>query len=169
MDNLIAQGKAKPMIIVMPYANTAPATGTSFTDDLTKDIIPFTEQHYRVIADREQRAIAGFSRGGGQTLSAGLPNADLFSYVCAMAPASNSQEFEKSFTDRKPDPADLNKKLKLLWISCGTEDSLFERVKGFVGILDKFNIKHETFFPTGGHTWMNCKLYISTVAPRLFQ
>ncbi len=169
MDNLIAQGKAEPMIIVMPYANPAPADRDAFVKDLIADIIPYTEQKYRVLKDREKRAVAGFSRGGGQTLDAGLYNTDLFAWVCAFAPASNSDKISGDLADNKPSSELLNKQLKLLWISCGTEDFLYERVTGLVDILKNSNVEHETFFPSGGHTWMNCKLYISTVAQRLFK
>jgi len=169
LDNLIAQGKAKPMIIVMPYANTAPATGNAFTNDLLNDIIPFTEQNYRVLADRTQRAVAGFSRGGGQTLNAGLLNVDKFAWIGAFAPASNNADFEKQFTEKTLSPEVMNNQLKLLMITSGKEDFLYERVTQFVDILNKNKVKHETFFPSGGHTWMNCKLFISTFAPLLFK
>lgn len=169
MDNMIAQGKAEPMIIVMPYANPAPAPRDAFVKDLITDIIPYTEQKYRVQSDREKRAVAGFSRGGGQTLDAGLYNTDIFSWVCAFAPASNNDKISQDIANKKPSPEILNEQLNLLWISCGTEDFLYERDIELVDILKKNNINHETFFPSGGHTWMNCKLYISTVVPRLFK
>ena len=169
MDNLIAQGKAEPMIIVMPYANPAPAARDAFVKDLITDIIPYTEQKYRVLKDREMRAVAGFSRGGGQTLDAGLYNTNLFSWVCAFAPASNNDKIGIDLASGNPSPEQLNKQLKLLWISCGTEDFLHERVTELDELLKKNNVKHEAFFPSGGHTWMNCKLYVSTVAQKLFK
>lgn len=169
LDNLIAQGRAKPMIIVMPYANPAPAQGNAFTADLIDDLIPYTEANYRVMTGQQNRAVAGFSRGGGQTLNAGVLNADVFGWVGAMAPAVNAPEYEKYFSSKDPDPEYINNKLKLLWISCGTEDFLYTRGMEFIEVLKKYNIRHETFFPSGGHTWMNCKLYISTLAPLLFK
>jgi enterochelin esterase-like enzyme len=169
LDNLIAQGKAIPMIIVMPYANPAPQPANLFIKDLTDDIIPYTEQNYRTNTKREQRALAGFSRGGSQTLTAGLLNTNLFAWVCAFSPGTNAAEFEKYFAEHSPDPMLLNKQLKLFWISCGDEDFLRDRVNGFIDLLKKNNIRHETFFPSGGHTWMNCRLYISTVVPMLFR
>jgi enterochelin esterase-like enzyme len=169
MDNLIAQGKAEPMIIVMPYANPAPAAREAFVKDLISDIIPYTEQKYRVLADRKNRAIAGFSRGGGQTIDAGLYNTNLFSWVCPFAPASNNDKITEDLASKLISAESLNNQLNLLWISCGTEDFLYERVTGLVDILKKNNVKHETFFPSGGHTWMNCKLFIATLAPKLFK
>jgi len=169
MDNLIYQGKVNPMIIVMPYANTAPAQGNAFTEDLISDVIPYTEANYRAMTGQQYRAVAGFSRGGSQTLNAGVMNADVFGWIGAMAPAVNAPEYEKYFSSKNVDPEFLNNKLKLFWISCGTEDFLYERGTEFIKVLNKYNIKHKTFFPSGGHTWMNCKLFISTLAPLLFK
>lgn len=169
MDNLIAQGKAEPMLIVMPYANPAPSPGDAFNKDLITEIIPYIENNYRVLSDRKNRAIAGFSRGGGQTLDLGLYNIDLFSWVCPFAPASNNDKIAEDLATNVILPGTLNNEFNLLWISCGTEDFLYERVTGLVDILKKNNVTHETFFPSGGHTWMNCKLFISTVVPLLFK
>jgi enterochelin esterase-like enzyme len=169
IDNLIAQGKAKPMIIVMPYANTAGGPRDAFTRDMIDNIIPFTEKNFRTIANSGSRAIAGFSRGGGQTITVGLLNSELFAYVLPFAPAANAAEFDKLFTEKSPSPELLNQRLKLLWLTSGTEDFLYQRVTDFAGILKKHNIRHETFYPSGGHTWMNCKLFIATAAPMLFR
>jgi len=169
LDNLIAMGEAEPMIIVMPYGNPAPAPSNAFIQDLVSDVVPFTEQNYRVITESEKRAVAGFSRGGGQTLNAGLLNADLFGWIGAFSPSANIAEFEKYFMEKSPDPQVLNKQLKLFMLTCGTEDFLYERVTGFVELLERYNIKHQTFFPSGGHTWINCKLYMSKFAPLLFK
>lgn len=167
LDNLIAQNMAAPMIIVMPYANTS--STKAFTEDLIKDIIPYTQENYRIIVEREQRAVAGFSRGGGQTLNAGLLHPDTFAWVCAFSTGVNIAEYEKYFNEHSPDPALLNKELKLLWLSCGTEDATYSRITEFDHLLKKYNIKHETFFPQGNHTWMSCRLFISTITPLLFQ
>ena len=98
-DNLIAQRKAKPMIIVMPYANVRPSPMADFTKDMINDIIPFVEANFPVVKDSKNRAIAGFSVGGGQTLNIGLTNPDKFAYVCSYAPYTATDEFKKNFTN----------------------------------------------------------------------
>jgi enterochelin esterase family protein len=181
MDNLIAQGKVKPMIIVMPYANPSAALAKNytvtqvngfssdiFTTDMVNDIIPFIDSNYRVIAGKENRAIAGFSRGGRQTLAIGLGHPELFSYVCGFAPAVNKTDAEKNFTGLYATPEQLNG-LKLLQISCGSEDSLYPSAQGLTETFKAKNIKYQTFFIDGGHTWMNCKFFIAQTAPLLFK
>ncbi len=128
-DNLIAQQKAKPMIIVMPYANVRPKPMIDFNQDVINDIIPFIESNYPVLADSKNRAIAGFSVGGGQTLNIGLTHPDMFAYVCSYAPYTATEEFKKNFTNWTPDADTMNKQLKLFTISVGTEDFLFVSVK----------------------------------------
>src|SRR5687768_5868787 len=128
-DNLIAQGKAKPMIIVMPYGNVRPAPMPDFTKDMTNDIVPYVEANYPVVKDSKHRAVAGFSVGGGQTLNIGLTNPDKFAWICSYAPFTGTEEFQKNFGDYQPDADKLNKQLKLFSISVGTEDFLYESVK----------------------------------------
>lgn len=168
-DNLIAQKKAKPMIIVMPYGNVRPAPMPDFTQDVTKDIIPFIEANYPVLTDSKNRAVAGFSVGGGQTLNIGLTNPDKFAYICSYAPYTATEEFKKNFTNWSPDAAALNKQLKLFTISVGTEDFLFEPVKKNIAFFKEKNVKLETLIVPGGHTWMNCKLFLATSLPQLFK
>jgi enterochelin esterase family protein len=168
-DNLIAQKKAKPMIIVMPYANVRPSPMPDFTKDVINDIIPFVEANYPVLNDSKNRAIAGFSVGGGQTLNIGLTNTDKFAYVCSYAPYTATEEFKKNFTDWSPDAAALNKQLKLFSISVSTEDFLYESVKQNIAMFKEKNLKLETLIVPGGHTWMNCKLYLADTLPKLFK
>ena len=167
-DNLIAQKKAKPMIIVMPYANVRPNPMPDFTKDMINDIIPFVENNYPVLTDSKNRAIAGFSVGGGQTLNIGLTNTDKFAYVCSYAPYTATEEFKKNFTDWSPDATSLNKQMKLFSISVSTEDFLYESVKQNIAMFKEKNLKLETLIVPGGHTWMNCKLYLADTLPRLF-
>ncbi|MDR0939005.1 MAG: esterase [Mediterranea sp.] len=180
LDNLIAAGKAEPMIVVMPYANPYPALmkkdpstkmdlmGTRlFTDELLLEIIPYVESRYRAKTGRDNRAIAGFSLGGRQALGAGLSRTEEFAYVCPMAPAVFPQGIDKDFADVYASPEKL-RTLKLLWIGCGKDDGLYEGSKALAGKLDAERVKHETFYSTGGHTWMNCRLFLATVAPKLF-
>ena len=178
LDNLIAQGKAEPMIIVMPYANTAMtylgtpieapqnSTVNLFNVEITKEIIPFVESHYKVIANADGRAIAGFSRGGRQTIDAGLAYPDIFAYVCTFAPAGNLDNFENG---SYASPADLKAKLKLLWISCGVDDTLYSRSIDIVNKLDEVGVPYEKMFTPGGHTWMNCRIYLTEIAQKIFK
>ncbi|KAA5547812.1 esterase [Adhaeribacter rhizoryzae] len=168
-DNLIAQKKAKPMIIVMPYGNVRPAPMPDFTQDVTKDIIPFIEANYPVLTDSKNRAVAGFSVGGGQTLNIGLTNTDKFAYVCSYAPYTATEEFQKNFTNWNPNAAALNKQLKLFTISVGTEDFLYEPVKQNIAMFKEKNINLETLIVPGGHTWMNCRLFLANSLQQLFK
>ena len=168
-DNLIAQGKAKPMIIVMPYGNVRPAPMPDFTKDVINDIIPFIEANYPVLTDSKNRAVAGFSVGGGQTLNIGLTNTDKFGYICSYAPYTATEEFQKNFTNWNPNAAEINKQLKLFTISVGTEDFLYEPVKQNIAMFKEKNIKLETLIVPGGHTWMNCKLFLANSLPQLFK
>ena len=168
-DNLIAQGKAKPMLIVMPYGNVRPAPMPDFTQDITKDIIPFIEANYPVLTDSKNRAVAGFSVGGGQTLNIGFTNTDKFAYICSYAPYTATEEFQKNFTNWNPNAALINKQLKLFTISVGTEDFLYEPVKKNIEMFKEKNIKLETLIVPGGHTWMNCKLFLANSLQQLFK
>jgi enterochelin esterase family protein len=181
LDNLLAQGKAQPMIVVMPYANAYPALmkknpGTQmnlmstdmFTNELLKEIIPYVQKNYRTKNTRDDRAIAGFSLGGRQTLGAGLGNPDTFGYVCGFAPAVFGQGLEESFKTDYASPEQL-KTLKLLWLSCGKDDSLYDGTKALEKILKKNKIPCQTLYSSGGHTWMNCRLYLTEIAQRLFK
>lgn len=168
-DNLIAQGKAKHMIIVMPYGNVRPKPMADFTNDVINDIIPFIEANYPVYREGKYRAIAGFSVGGGQTLNIGLTNRDKFAYVYSYAPFTATEEFKRNFTNWSPDAASINKQLKIFNISVGTEDFLYESVKQNIAMFQEKKIKLDTFIVPGGHTWMNCKLFLANTLPQLFK
>jgi enterochelin esterase-like enzyme len=183
LDNLIAQGLAKKMIVVMPYANPYPemmrrglATrmdmmGTDlFTKEILNEVIPFIEQNYQVRSEAGSRAIAGFSLGGRQILACGLGNPDKFNYVCAFAPAIFGNEVSTNFDDgtyAKPDV--IRSSLKLMWLSCGTSDFLYQTSLALHNSLNELGIEHKTMFPEGGHTWMNCRDFITEVAKFLFK
>ena len=168
-DNLIAQGKAKSMIIVMPYGNVRPKAMPDFTPDVINDVIPFVEANYPALTDSENRAVAGFSVGGGQTLNIGLTNTDKFAYVCSYAPYPETEEFRKNFANYSPDAVKINKQLKLFTISVGTEDFLYESVKKNITMFKEKGLKPEGYIVDGGHTWMNCKLYLAKTLQQLFK
>jgi enterochelin esterase-like enzyme len=181
LDNLIAQGKAKPMIIVMPYGRAYPKISKSsgslrnwdnlqeFKKDFFEHLVPFVEQNYRVKADADNRAIAGFSGGGGETLYLGLNHPGFTSWVCGFAPGMLKEEFDRNNAVAFADPQQTNKRLKLFWIGVGREDFVHRIVVEYLDVLDAKGIKYEKFISDGGHTWMNCKLYLSTIAQKLFQ
>jgi enterochelin esterase family protein len=180
LDNLLAAGKVQSFIVVMPFgygvasdtmpqASGGPSQNTIlFGRDLLEDLIPLIESRYRVSTSRDQRAIVGLSMGGGQALGIGLSHVELFSYVGGFSAALRPAEFEKTFASIIGDPSATNKKLHLLWIGCGTEDSLFPAAKSFSEFLDQHNIKH-TFHTSGGaHTFMVWRNYLNELAPLLF-
>jgi enterochelin esterase family protein len=168
-DNLIAQGKAKPMIIVMPYGNVRPAPMPDFTKDVINEVIPFVEANYPVLTDSKHRAVAGFSVGGGQTLNIGLTSTDKFAYICSYAPYTATEEFSKNFTNYSPNADQINKQLKLFTISVGTDDFLYESVKKNIAMFREKGLTVQDFIVDGGHTWMNCKLYLATTLQQLFK
>ncbi|HOK46724.1 MAG TPA: alpha/beta hydrolase-fold protein, partial [Bryobacteraceae bacterium] len=175
MDNLIADGKAKPMVVVMPYGHVprqikpgqavpaGPADALAIEKELLAGVKPLVESKYRVLTDREHRAIAGLSMGGGQSLSIGLHNLDAFAYIGAFSAPPNRAEWERA------DPAVLNQKLKLLWLGCGTEDFLYKSVKEMVALLTEKKVKHVFYESGGGHSWPNWQIYLSKFAPLLFR
>jgi enterochelin esterase family protein len=176
LDNLMAAGKIKPFIVVMPFGYGVDPNGgpqgentARFARDLIEDVIPYTQERYRTSTDRTQRAIVGLSMGGGEALTIGLNHLDLFSYVGGFSAAiGQSAGFSKTFAGLVGDP-DANKKLRLLWVGCGTEDSLFAPNKSFSDFLTANKVKH-TFKQSGGaHTWMVWRRYLSEVSPLLFQ
>lgn len=180
LDNLIAQGKAEPMIVVMPYANpymtfsgkSNPKITSSFdySDELLKEVLPYMEQNYLIKIDAANRAVAGFSRGGYQTLQVGLSHPDLFNYVCLFAPAVNIEHIDESFKKGTYSSLeDLKINLKLLWLGCGTEDFLYEGVLAFTNKLDELGVSYEKMYTSGGHTWMNCRFYFNEIAQKLFK
>ena len=187
LDNLIAEGKAKPMIIVMPYGNPAatiasqkgggkpadPAGRESadavnrsrqFEDDLIKNIIPYVEKNYRTIANKDSRAIGGFSRGGGQTLRAAFGNMDKFSWICCYAAYLTQQEIEKTYPSLVDNPDNTNKQLKLFWVGVGNEDFLYNQTAEFLNYLKTKKINYKSLVTGGGHTWMNTKVFLAESA-----
>lgn len=181
LDNLIAQGKSKPMIIVMPYGRAYPVISKSsgslrnwenlqeFKKDFINNLVPFVEQNYRIKKGKDNRAIAGFSGGGGTSLYLGLNNPEMFSWVCGFAPGMLKDEFERNNETIFGNPAKANQRLRLFWIGVGKEDFLYNVNSDYMKILDEKGIKHEKFISEGGHTWMNCKLYLATIAQKLFK
>ena len=183
LDNLIADGKAKRMIVVMPYANPYPemirqgkaerydSMGTDIvTNEIMKDVKPFIEANYKVKTSAADRAVAGFSLGGRQALACGLGNPKSFQYVCAMAPAIFGEEYKTNFSNGTYAPlADVKKNVKFLWLGTGTSDFLISASRGLDAYLTEQGVKHTFYTPDGGHTWMNCRDYLAQIAQKLFK
>ncbi|WP_205513591.1 alpha/beta hydrolase-fold protein [Longitalea arenae] len=168
LDNLYAEGKIVPMIVVMPNGRAmkddratgnimAPEKVQAFADfekDLLNDLIPFIEKKYPVLTDREHRAIAGLSMGGGQSLNFGLGNLDKFAWVGGFSSAPNTKKPEELL----PDPETAKKQLKLLWISCGDNDRLISFSKRTHDYLYEHNVPHIYYIEPGVHdfkVWKN--------------
>jgi enterochelin esterase-like enzyme len=176
IDNLIAERKVAPMIVVTPFGYAYPSgtaapsvagQANAFEKDLIEHLIPFVQSNYRVYTDRDHRAIAGLSMGGGQTLQIGLHHVELFSRVAGFSAAAPREPYD-AFQDVVAAAAKVNTSLKLLWLSCGTEDSLFMPNKQFSEFLTRSGINN-TFVPSpGGHTWINWRRYLLEVAPQIF-
>ena len=183
LDNLIAEGKAKPMIVVMTNGNafqtsslhTAPNApeitretfmkyAGMFERSLVNDVIPFIEKNYRVKAGKESRAIAGLSMGGMQTITASIEYPDKFGYIGVFSSGifQPSPDQEAKFMALKQ--AGFNK----YWVACGKEDFVMESNKRLLEMLKKTEIKYEYFENGGGHTWANWRTYLSMFAPMLF-
>lgn len=183
LDNLIASGQAKRMIVVMPYANPyieMMAQGKAdrydsmdtdlITNEIVKEVIPYIEKNYNVLTDSNNRAIAGFSLGGRQTLACGLGHPELFKYVAAYAPAIFGNEYETNFANGTYAPIEtLKKELKLMWLGTGKDDFLIQASLGLEEYLTKQGLKHTFYNPGGGHTWMNCRDYLELTAKELFK
>jgi enterochelin esterase-like enzyme len=178
LDNLLAGGKAKPFLVVMPFGYGIPpgtpppaggGTNTSlFTRDLLEDVIPFVESRYRVMTDRDHRAIAGLSMGGGESLDIGLNHRELFSYVGGFSAAVRPSDFSKTYAGLTASPPDDGHKLHLVWIGCGTGDSLFAANQSFAKFLDGAKVRHIFRETDGAHTWMVWRRYLNEFAPLLF-
>lgn len=193
MDNLIAQGKAKPMIVVMSNGHTsndaAPgesskgfykpdmmSMGSGFAGEMEssfKDIIKFVESTYRVKADKAHRAIAGLSMGGlhSMVISANYPQSfdyvGLFSAATGIPGQGAKTEMFKDFDGKLKTQMDNG--YKLYWIGMGKSDFLYKNGEEFRAKLDKFGMKYTYRESEGGHIWRNWRIYLSEFAPLLFQ
>ncbi len=173
MDNLIAQGKATPMIIVMADGNTP-----DFEKELLNDIIPMTEKNFRVKPGKENRALAGLSMGGIQTLNTGIPNLDKFAYLGVFSsgwfanpnPFGVMMDSEKYYEMLNQNKDAYNDGLKVFWLSMGgKEDIAYENCRVMRDRFDKIGIKYDYFETPGGHTWPVWRESLYNFAPLLFK
>jgi enterochelin esterase-like enzyme len=177
-DNLIADRKAVPMLIVMPDGHVGQQPGKRetgdrwrrrelFERDLLESVVPLIESTYRVQADPQHRAIAGLSMGGGQSIGTGLGHAERFAWVGAFSAAASADE--PMLERLGPDPAGINQTLRLLWIAIGKDDFLLARNREFVKILDELKIRHVYQETAGAHAWGVWRGYLNEFLPLLFR
>jgi enterochelin esterase-like enzyme len=186
LDNLIAAGKAKPMIVVMPHGHTTrggvrPSGPDEFEREFLADVMPFVEKNYRVLTDRSNRALAGLSMGGGHTLTIGVPNLSKFAYLGvfsagmfqmfgsrAPVPVRQGPSWEEQNAKILDDPA-MKKGLKLFWFGTGKDDFLVKSSQQTVEMFKKhgFDVKYDE--TEGAHTWLVWREYLRGFVPQLFR
>jgi enterochelin esterase family protein len=192
LDNLIADGKAKPMVVVMPLGQTmqsylaGPGTRVSaggrgagpandpgalslFAQDLLNDVKPLIEKSYKVSTRPDDRAIAGLSMGGGQTMNIAFNRPELFRYVVLMSPAAG-QNPAQTYASFFKDAGVSNKQFKVFWIGVGKDDTLVgPSVKGLDQALTTAGIHHTFVLGDGRHEWTVWRHQLNDVAPMLFK
>ena len=183
LDNLIARGKAKPMIIVMPlgygtmemirlawnawsHTDVRDENFAKFTQALLTEVMPKVESEYRITKDRNSRAIAGLSMGGSESLLTGLNNLDKFAWIGAFSSGGIPDDFGKDFPGLD---AKANQQIRLLWIACGTEDRLINVNRNLREWLKAKGIEHTNLETPGMHTWMVWRRNLAEFAPLLFR
>lgn len=183
LDNLLEKKLALPMICVMPNGNpgqeaarttllqekaldrNAPGVANLYINSIVKDIIPYIEKNFRVIARPEARAVSGLSMGGGHTLNVTNEYPGVFGYICPLSMGVRDTQ------------TDIDEKLqgvkkagyKLYWVGCGSEDFVYEMAKSLDAALTRNGMEHTFHVTTGGHTWANWRIYLNTFAPLLFK
>jgi enterochelin esterase family protein len=186
LDNLIARGEAKPMLVVMPrgYGNgevisnswelfrtqgwqaTWQDSNAKYGESLLNEIIPLVEKNYRVASDRNSRAIAGLSMGGTQSLLIGLNSPDRFAWIASFSAGGIPEDYEKNFPGMSEK---LSQELRLLWIGCGTEDGLIADNRKFSSWLKSRGVANTREETPGRHTFLVWRRYLTHVVPMLFQ
>jgi enterochelin esterase-like enzyme len=183
LDNLIASGKTKPMIVVMPLGYGVPGFASpnrgfrdpavtqrnydNFRSALVTEILPQVESEYRASSSPRDRAIAGLSMGGAETLYVGLNNLDKFSYIGAFSSGGAGEDFAKNYPAFKP--ADAKEKVKVLWVSCGTEDGLIAFNRRLVNWLQGQKVDVSVHEVPGRHAWMVWRRNLIEFSQMLFR
>jgi enterochelin esterase family protein len=183
LDNLIEKKLALPMICVMPNGNPGQAAAKTFLLDETtidrndpklanlyinsivKDIIPYIEKNYRVIAKPEARAISGLSMGAGHTISVTNEYPGTFSYICPLSGGISATNIDVDAKLQGIKKAGY----KLYWIGCGSDDFTFANNKNLDAALTRNGMEHTFFITGGGHTWANWRVYLNTFGQLLFK
>jgi enterochelin esterase-like enzyme len=178
LENLIAEGKAVPMIVVMPYGQSSAAEGSTpegiaaLGKEVLDDVIPLVEKNYRALAGRDNRAIAGLSMGGGQAFTIGLQHLDQFAWVGEFSSGLVSDadfRIEKYLPGLIENVPSVNKRLRLLFLSCGSEDPRYPGHLDLMDALNRYKIRHEWYRTPGAHEWKVWRHSLREFLPRLFQ
>jgi enterochelin esterase family protein len=178
LENLIAEGKAMPMIIVMTYGGDNSSGGgtregiAALGKELLEDVIPLVETNYRTLPGRDNRAIAGLSMGGGQAFTIGLDHLDQFTWVAEFSSGLLSDadfRIEKYMPRLIENVPDLNQRLRLLFLSCGSEDPRYRGQLDLGDALTKYNIRHEWYSTPGTHEWKVWRHSLHEFLPQLFR
>lgn len=182
LDNLIADGKAKPMVVVMPDGHTGPFNFgmqlpvDEFLDDFLNDLQPHVEETYRVHTNRENRAIAGLSMGGAHTLAIGIPHLDKYAFlgvfssgIFGMGPGAPGLEEYQKQNEKFLTDHELKKGLRLFWFATGKEDFLVQVSRSTVEMFKKHGFDVVYRETEGAHTWTNWRNYLNEFAPLLFR
>jgi len=175
LDNLIADKKVAPMLVVTPAAYAYPPTGgvagdkqrADFEKDLLGDLIPFVQANYRAAADRDHRALAGLSMGGGLTLAIGPRHLETFSRLAVFSAGAGNNP-QESLKDVAANAKNLNAQLRLFWMGIGNEDPGYAGAKKTSEFLDSAGVKHGFKTIPGAHTWIVWRRFLNEVAPQLW-
>jgi enterochelin esterase family protein len=180
LDNLLAQGKIKPMLVVMTLGYGAPEilqagfrdpnvvrkNYEGYRDALFQEVIPQIEKDYRASSDRRDRAIAGLSMGGAESLFVGLNALDRFAWVGAFSAGGLPENHAEVFAGLDKQ---ANDKLKLLWVACGKQDFLFQANNKLDAFLTERGVQHQYVVTEGAHTWLVWRRYLADFTPLLFR
>jgi enterochelin esterase family protein len=181
LDNLIAEGKAKPMLVVMPYGHSQPSilsgelavpglAPTAFSDDLLNEIIPMVEKNFRVSMRADDRAMAGLSMGGGQTVSIGLTHPEKFHSIGVFSAGGGGRDPLKQFPDLLGNPEASNRRMKVIFLVCGKGDTTaLEGSKRLNEMLTTYSIHHDYVEIEGVHEWKVWRFALFEFAQRIFQ
>jgi enterochelin esterase-like enzyme len=175
-DNLIAERRIEPVIIVMPYGHvrsprvvsrpaSMPDDNQAVRRDLVEDVMPFVQTNYRAAADPERRAIVGLSMGGGQALTTGLTRLDLFRWVGGFSSATPQGDLDAQFAALQGNLPSL----RLLWIGCGRSDFLLQRNETFHDWLARHGVEHTYRVTDGGHEWPVWRKYLAEFLEKTFK
>lgn len=179
LDNLLAAGKAKPMLIVMPntsacasFTPSAPGKDDACTQEYLKDIIPYVDSHYRTKADRDNRALAGLSMGGFVVLHTGLPHLDTFSqlfvYSSGHINPESLKQFDDNFAPMLKDPKTNDLFRVPFYMAAGETDIALNNGQKDLALLNQYGVRNFWVLSTGGHEWANWRRYLYQTAQIMF-